>query len=141
MSKPINTAPSTVLSRASIQQLVQAFYDDVRVDPVLAPTFEAALAGRWAAHLPRMVEFWSTVMLGTRSFKGNVYARHMAVPGVTPDHFSRWMSLWHRHTAAAFEPATASRFQDVATGIASQLIRGHFGRDLNSHNTASGVPA
>lgn len=139
MFNPTGTASPVLLNRDSITQLITDFYDDVRVDPVLGPTFETVLAGRWAAHLPRMIEFWSTVMLGTRSFKGNVYAKHMVVPGVTPDHFARWMSLWHRHTTSAFEPASASRFQEAAASIASQLFRGHFGRDLNLRPTAPGA--
>jgi hemoglobin len=74
-----------------------------------------------------MVEFWSTVMLGSRSFTGNVFARHMEVPGVTTLHFERWLHLWARHTQALFDRATACRLQDVAGGIARNLYRGYFG--------------
>ncbi len=113
------------LSRDSIAQLVARFYDDVRADSLLGPTFEAVLRGRWDAHLARMVEFWSTVALGSRSFTGNVLASHPAVPGVTAAHFERWIDLWTRHTQALFSPATARRLQVVARGIARNLLKGN----------------
>jgi len=65
----------------SITQLVHGFYDDVRQDPLLGPVFEKALHGQWDAHLQRLVDFWSTVALGTRSFKGDVFGKHMALEG------------------------------------------------------------
>jgi hemoglobin len=115
------------IDRESITRLVHRFYDDVRADEVLGPTFEAVLGERWATHLPRMVEFWSTVMLGTRSFSGNVFGKHMVVPGVTPLHFRRWLALWLAHTGAAFDATTAAELQQVASGIARNLYRGYFG--------------
>ena len=62
----------------SITRLVHGFYGDVRQDPLLGPVFEKALHGQWDAHLQRLVDFWSTVALGTRSFKGDVFGKHMA---------------------------------------------------------------
>lgn len=118
----------TTLDRASIDRLVHDFYDDVRNDEVLRPTFEAVLGERWSTHLPRMVEFWSTLMLSTRSFSGNVFGTHMAVPGVTPLHFRRWLALWQAHTGAAFDATTTSELQQVARGIARNLYRGYFGQ-------------
>mgnify|MGYP001557061758 CR=1 FL=1 len=113
--------------RALIIQLVHAFYADVRADPILGPTFDAVIRDRWGPHLARMVEFWCTVMLETRSFKGNVFARHMAVPGVTPRHFSRWLAYWFSRTNEFFLPAAAVVLQRAALGIAKMLYRGYFG--------------
>jgi hemoglobin len=127
MNSAASNARPAAIDRESIARLVHRFYDDVRADEVLGPTFEAVLGERWPTHLPRMVEFWSTVMLGTRSFSGNVFGKHMAVPGVTPPHFRRWLALWHAHTAAAFDAATAGELQQVASGIARNLYRGYFG--------------
>ncbi|AOW14416.1 hypothetical protein LPB72_03215 [Hydrogenophaga crassostreae] len=139
MHSDLQTTPPANLNRDSITRLVTRFYRDVRADNLLGPTFEGVLAGRWDAHLPRMVAFWSTVMLGTHSYKGNVYAKHMVVPGVTPEHFTRWITLWRQHTSAAFDAASAGRFQHVAMGMASQLYRGHFGQPLNPHHTDTGA--
>ncbi|HZW21874.1 MAG TPA: group III truncated hemoglobin, partial [Noviherbaspirillum sp.] len=61
-----NTMP---LTRDSITTLVGDFYADVRADPELGPVFDAVLAGHWEEHLDRMVDFWSTVVLHTHSFR------------------------------------------------------------------------
>ena len=88
---PKHAVPST----ASLIALVHGFYADVRADPLLGPVFEEALRDRWEPHLARMVDFWSTVAMGSKSFSGNVFGKHMALSGVTPAHFAAWVRLWH----------------------------------------------
>jgi len=111
----------------SVTRLVHEFYADVRADPLLGPVFDGAIGDRWDTHLPRMVSFWSTVMLGARSFQGNVFGKHMALEGVAPAHFAAWLGLWKKHTERLFAPEVAQEFQFVAHGIARNLFRGFFG--------------
>jgi hemoglobin len=66
------------------------------------------------------------VMLGSRSFRGNVFGKHMAIEGIAPTHFTRWLTLWHQHTTARFESADAAELQRVAQGIARNLFHGFF---------------
>ncbi|WP_416400400.1 group III truncated hemoglobin [Alicycliphilus denitrificans] len=54
------------LDAAGIAALVHGFYADVRADGQLGPLFDRAIGAHWDAHLARMVDFWSTVMLGAR---------------------------------------------------------------------------
>jgi hemoglobin len=121
--------PSLTPDLASITQLVHGFYADVRNDPLLGPVFEKALHGRWDAHLQRLVDFWSTVAMGTRSFKGGVFGKHMALEGITPAHFAAWVGLWQQHTSRIFAPDVAHDLQVAAHGIARNLFRGYFGAD------------
>ena len=111
----------------SLTALVHGFYADVRADPLLGPVFEAALHDRWEAHLARMVDFWSTVALGSKSFRGNVFSKHMALSGVTPAHFAAWVKLWGEHTNRLFAPEVALELQTAAHGIARNLFMGYFG--------------
>ena len=133
-----NTAPDTTLDslparlpRApcteSLTELVHSFYADVRADALLGPVFEEALRDRWEPHLGRMVDFWSTVALGSKSFRGNVFTKHMALTGVTPDHFAAWVRLWGQHTERLFAPEVAHELQFAAHGIARNLFQGYFG--------------
>lgn len=112
--------------RASITALVHGFYADVRQDPLLGPVFERALAGQWEAHLDRLVEFWSTILLGTRSFRGNVMGKHMELEGITPAHFAAWVRLWGEHTSRLFAPDVAEQLQQAAHGVARNLFRAYF---------------
>lgn len=113
----------------SITQLVHGFYGDVRRDPLLGPVFEKALHGQWDAHLHRLVDFWSTVALGTRSFKGDILGKHMVLVGVTPAHFAAWVGLWQQHTSRMFARDVAHDLQVAAHGIARNLFRGYFGNE------------
>ena len=124
----IDAPTDTALTRNHLKQLVHAFYADVRADERLGPVFDGAIGAHWDVHLERMVEFWSTVMLGTHSFRGNVFGKHMALDGVQPDHFLRWLTLWHEHTSRLFEPAVARELQQTAQGIARNLFAGFFDR-------------
>lgn len=94
----------------SISELVHAFYADVRQDALLGPVFDEALNGQWDGHLHRLVDFWSTVLLGSRSFKGNVLGKHMQLQGITPAHFAAWVRLWNEHTARLFAPEVPAAY-------------------------------
>lgn len=126
-SKPY---PPLELNRDAIATLVQQFYDAIRADPELFPVFDAAIGANWTPHLERMVDFWSTVMLGGRSFQGNVFGKHMLLNGVTPAHFQRWLALFEAATARLFAAAVAEEFQTVARRIAGSLQYGFFGKVL-----------
>lgn len=115
------------LNPASIATLVNEFYDDIRKDEQLSPVFQAAIGDNWTPHLDRMVDFWSTVMLGSRSFQGNVFGKHMLITGVQPEHFVRWLQLFEAHTTRLFAPVDALEFQTVARRIGASLQYGFFG--------------
>ena len=120
------STPSSPMGRDSLHALVHAFYADVRSDPALAPVFDAAIGAHWNTHLERMVEFWSTMMLDTRSFSGSVFGKHMQLQGVEPVHFERWMTLWYRHTAVGFNAADRDLLREKAEMIGRSLFFGFF---------------
>ncbi|ALK30958.1 Globin [Burkholderia plantarii] len=113
----------------NIAALVDAFYDRVRADPLLGPVFGAKLDGRWDQHLPKMVTFWSSLVLGTKDYRGNVQAKHQPLDGLEPAHFNRWLTLFLQTVAARYEPAAAVRFMEPALRIAQSLQLSHFGWD------------
>ncbi|QGZ61592.1 group III truncated hemoglobin [Paraburkholderia acidisoli] len=116
-------------TEANIRELVYAFYDRVRADADLGPLFDSLLAGRWDEHLPKMCRFWSSIVLGAKSYRGNVQQAHDPVPGVEPRHFSRWLYLFLDTVEARFEPAAAVQFMEPALRIAQSLQLSRFGWD------------
>ncbi|MCM2544360.1 group III truncated hemoglobin [Burkholderia glumae] len=113
----------------NIAALVDAFYERVRADPLLGPVFAAKLDGRWDQHLPKMVTFWSSLVLGTKNYRGNVQAKHQPLDGLEPAHFSRWLTLFLQTVTARYAPAAAVRFMEPALRIAQSLQLSHFGWD------------
>lgn len=116
------------LTRESITTLVHTFYDDVRADPVLAPVFNGAIGAHWETHLGRMVDFWCATMLKTKEFQGNVFAKHMALSGIEPAHFRRWLTLFEATATRLFDAPLAAEFTLVARRIAASLQLGFFGK-------------
>lgn len=122
--------PHLELNRTSIATLVNEFYDEVRADPELFPVFNAAIGDNWTPHLDRMVDFWSTVMLGSRSFQGNVFGKHMLLNGVRPDHFRLWLAMFEATATRLFAPEIADEFIVTARRIGASLQYGFFGQVL-----------
>jgi hemoglobin len=120
--------PPLELNRESIATLVHTFYDGVRTDPSLGPVFEQALGAHWDTHLGRMVDFWCTTMLKTQQFQGNVFGKHMALNGIEPEHFQRWLGLFEATAAKLFDQPLADEFILVARRIAASLQYGFFGK-------------
>lgn len=114
--------------RAQVVALVHAFYREVRADELLAPLFEKSIPGDWAPHLARMVEFWCTVLLHTRSFRGDVLRKHVVLADqLRGEHFSRWLSLWRQQVFQHLPEHAAAAALDTAVGIGRNLYLGCFG--------------
>lgn len=92
----LDPGPLVGYTEDRIRDVVHTFYGRVRDDPVLGPVFADRLVGRWPDHLDRMCDFWSSVLMGSRSFRGDPMGAHVGLPGIEPAHFDRWMTLFHR---------------------------------------------
>lgn len=102
-----------------IRRVVFGFYDRVRADPELAPVFGAAIApGDWPAHLERMCDFWSSVLLRTGRYTGRPMPKHLALPDLEDEHFHRWLGLFRETVRTHCPPAVADLFLDRALNIA-----------------------
>jgi hemoglobin len=83
-------------TEADIERLVRDFYRDAAVDEVLGPVFEAAEVD-WAAHIPRVTEFWAWQLLGGRRYDGRPLRSHERVNRLEPfteAHYERWLELF-----------------------------------------------
>ncbi len=119
------------ITRENIKELVDQFYARVREDDLLGPVFFLALGEDWTDHLERLSEFWSTIVLGTRSFQGNVYGTHMQLNDIDPEHFQRWLGMFEQTAHQLFEAEQASQFITMARRVASSLQIGFFGEVIH----------
>ena len=107
-----------------IVQLVYGFYDKVRQDAVLGPIFYQHVQS-WDAHLPVMVDFWSSALRGTARFKGSPMAKHAALPDLSIALFQRWLGLFRETTEALPNTALADKANELAKRIAQSLWYGY----------------
>lgn len=122
----------------SIRELIATFYGKVRRDQVLGPIFAAKIApDEWPAHLAKMCDFWSAVMLGTRRFRGNPMLKHAAIRELRAPMFDRWLALFGETADEIFDLTAAAEFRDKAARIGASLKVGLF-RMSTARDTQAG---
>ena len=90
------TSASNALAYQAIRRLVNNFYTRVRADRVLGAFFlqEITSHAAWDQHLDTMTEFWASLLLGTRTYRGQTMQAHQRL-GEIPEHaFERWHELF-----------------------------------------------
>ncbi|HYP64692.1 MAG TPA: group III truncated hemoglobin [Acidocella sp.] len=110
-----------MLDEPSLTRLVTHFYARLRLDPLLGPLFNRAIAD-WPEHLQRLAAFWSSVMLTTGRYKGQplpAHLRHQAE--IRPEMFERWLELWEQSAAQCLPPEGAAAVAAKAHRIAASL--------------------
>ena len=111
------------LTEEQIAELVDTFYVRVRADELLAPVFKGAIGDDWGPHLAKMKAFWSSVMLASRTYKGNPMMAHLALPRLTRGHFERWLELWRETAPEVCGETAASLFVQKAEIIGDRLLQ------------------
>lgn len=112
------------ITEEMIHDIVHTFYAAIRTDPALGPIFKRVIGEDWGPHLAKMCDFWSSVLLMTGRFEGNPMAAHVAVGGVRPTHFARWLHLFRQTVERLCPPPAAELFVMRSEMIARSLQRG-----------------
>lgn len=112
-------------SRGDIELLVNTFYASVQKDDMIGPIFNDVAKVDWNHHLPKMYNFFETILLGGRGFKGNPMEVHFSLNQKTPllpEHFERWQQLFSRAVDQLFEGETAEEAKQKASSIANLMM-------------------
>lgn len=110
-----------IVQEADLPDMVASFYARVRQDPLIGPLFNAVVTD-WPAHVARITDFWSSVMLTTGRYKGNPMLKHQVLASrMDPSMFVRWLEIWDRTTSDFLAPEAAAAMQDKARRIAERL--------------------
>lgn len=112
------------VTESMIRDLVHRFYAEVRMDPLLGPIFDRAIGGAWDAHLNKLCDFWSSVLLMTGRFEGTPMAVHVGIPDMGPPHFQRWLDIFERVALEVCPPEAAALFVGRSQMIAQSLQLG-----------------
>lgn len=113
-----------ITSREDIKNLVDSFYDKVRKNEVLGYIFNDIAKVNWKEHLPVMYDFWSSMLLGDRSYQGNPMSKHVDLAKITPlteKEFSEWLKLFTLTVDDLFEGQKADEAQSRARSIAGLI--------------------
>ena len=103
-----------ITNREDIKLLVDIFYDKVKIDGLIGPVFSHV---NWPHHLPIMYDFWSSMLLGDQTYRGNPLQKHLPLP-IQPQHFERWLTLFKATVDENFTGEKATEVKMRAEGIA-----------------------
>ena len=103
-----------IATREDIEVLVNEFYKKVQADELLAPVFSHV---DWPHHLPVMYNFWSSMLLGDQTYRGNPFEKHLPLP-VQTSHFHQWLKLFRETVNENFAGEKADEALLRAEGIA-----------------------
>lgn len=105
-----------IQTEADVRAVVDAFYGGIEADPVIGRYFAGIdLAG----HLPKMYAFWSSLLFQTGAYRGRPFDPHVAMPGLAPEHFTRWLERFAATVDRLFEGPNARFMKARAEQIAS----------------------
>ena len=125
LSRPrVGPGAAVGVTEPMIRKVVHTFYARIRKDPELGPIFEREIAGEWDAHLAKLCDFWSSVLLMTGRFKGTPMVVHARLPEIGPGHFGRWLGLFRKTVEELCPPQAAALFVARSHMIAQSLQLG-----------------
>jgi hemoglobin len=103
-----------IQTKEDIVQLVDVFYTRVLGDEKLAHFFAHL---NFETHKPKMVHFWSFVLLDEPGYTTNVFDKHANLRANSAD-FNEWVSLFHTTVNELFEgeKAEAAKFRATTLG-------------------------
>lgn len=117
---------SDISAKEDIEKLVDVFYDAVLKDELLAPFFSNL---DFSHHKPKMVHFWSFVLLDESGYTTDVTQKHMSMR-LKKDHFDRWISLFNVTVDTLYKGEKAELAKQRAF-----LIRWTIESKMNAHES------
>ena len=114
-----------ISDRTHIELLVNTFYDRVKLHPILGPIFNDVAKVDWNLHLPKMYNFWASILLGEQSYEGNPMTRHIQLSRNIPmaeNEFNEWIALFTKTVDDLFEGEKAEEAKTRAANIARLML-------------------
>jgi hemoglobin len=111
-------------TRKDIEEVLQDFYAQAFIDPLIGRFFTEVAPLDLTTHLPLIADFWESVVLDTRTYSKNVMAVHQHLHTLSPihkEHLDRWVTLFTKTVAARFEGPHATLMQQRARSVATLM--------------------
>ena len=110
-----------ITSRAEIEILVTQFYGKVRKDTLIGPIFNDMAKVNWDEHIPKLINFWSDILLGEETYYGRPFPPHLRF-NLEVSHFERWLKLFIETVDENFKGMKAEEAKSRAMNIARNFL-------------------
>ena len=97
MRRVIEPMKSDISTKSELTQIVNNFYDKAINDEVIGHFFTDVMQLDLETHLPKIVNFWASILLGETGYRENVMLKHLQLHEISPlekKHFDQWLLLW-----------------------------------------------
>ncbi len=124
MTSPSSSLPD-IQNRADLRIIVDSFYGKVRADDLLGFIFDDLADIDWETHLPKMVDFWETMIFRSGSYKGNPLKPHLEISSKTKigrAQFDRWQALFFATVDEQFSGENAEHIKRSAADMARVML-------------------
>lgn len=119
-----------IINRNDIVLLVDSFYQKVQQNERIGPIFNQVVQVDWGHHLPKMYDFWESILFGKAIYKGNPMLTHFDInkkAALKNEEFDTWKNIFFNTVDELFEGENATVIKQKAQSIADLM---HF--KLNS---------
>ena len=86
-----------IQNRNDIETLVSTFYQKAIPDALIGHFFTTVKPLNMAVHLPKISDFWESMLLGSPVYSGSPMQVHLMLNQLSPmkpEHFKQWLRLW-----------------------------------------------
>jgi hemoglobin len=106
------------IQEGDLHELLLAFYEQISADTLLARYFEAI---DMPSHMPRIVDFWSTLLFHSGRYTGNAFRPHLEMEGLTAEHFAHWLLALDAALDLRFAGEHVEQMKDLARRVALSM--------------------
>lgn len=104
-----------ITTSEEIEFLVEEFYTTLQVDETIGYIFTDVVQLDLEQHLPKIIRFWETILLGKKTYHGNVMRTHInlnAKEQLTEVHFNQWIQIWKTTIDTHFQGKKANEAKE-----------------------------
>ena len=97
------------------------FYREVAFHDLLGPVFGEVAEVDWAEHIPRLIDYWCRVLLGTPGYDGRILNAHQRIHDQQPfdaELFHRWHELF----VTSVDSSWSGPYADTAKHHAAHML-------------------
>ena len=113
-----------IQNREDIILLVDSFYEAVQKNHKIGPVFTDVIKVDWNHHLPKMYDFWESILFGKATYKGNPMLTHFDINKQTAlksEEFETWKKLFFNTVDELFLGENAETIKQKAQSIADLM--------------------
>jgi len=118
-----------IQDRGDIENIVNVFYNKIKTDEKIGYFFTEIAKVNWDTHLPKMYDFWESIIFQTNSYVGNPLLKHFVLNKKSPmtiAHFEHWISLFVATVDELYQGEKAEimkqRARNIATIMPSKIL-------------------